>query len=217
MSNFLELFKKDVVIIIGENQYKIANEIAEYLREKTGNKPIVRKYSEIKDLGSYNLIIIGDFNSNLLLRKIFANPLDTNIMEIRANPWNKERHALLIVGDKKGIDIMKQILLSNKLKRIKVSKIYGPYDGWHPSLPPSMEGFPNPVALYCKKVGYCGSENCNRLDFMAGICDEEYTYCSRTGIVTIKNYCRFNMKCGICILSNGKICYEFDYAMGACK
>ena len=246
LSDFPEVFGKDALIVIGdetcERELRAAKEIAEYLKNVTGNEPEIKRCSEIaaEDKRNYNLMVIGTPESNKMLREIYgiSDALGVNesfpgegkgVLEILPNPWNKDRAMLLVEGKEyrnpdpewrgRGVEIMKQILLQeSNLKKVKVSGIYGPYDGWHPNLPPGMEGFPDPAALYCKKLGYCGSEKCNPWQFFSGLCEQEHTYCSRTGgvLVLIKNWCPFAPVCSVCILPKGKICYEFDYAMGAC-
>ena len=248
LSDFPEVFNESALIIIGNNaperELQAAEDIADYLKNKTGNKPKIKKFSKIAtdDKRNYNLIIIGTPKSNKMLGEIYkiSDVLEVNesfpgegkgILEILPNPWNESKAMLLVEGQEyknpasqyvlgRGIDTMKQILLQeNKIRKIKVSKIYGPYNGWKPHSQPGIIGFPNPAALYCEKVGYWGSDKCNTWEFFSGLCDEEHTYCSRTGgiLVTIKNWCRFAPVCAVCILPSGKICYEFDYAMGVCK
>ena len=247
LSDFPEAFEENALVVIGddacERELRVAEEIARYLKNVTGNKPRIKRCSEIAvdDKRNYNLVVIGTPESNKMLKEIYeiSDALRVNetfpgegkgVLEILPNPWNESKAMLLVEGQEyknpdqysigRGVDTMKQILLQeNKIRKIKVSKIYGPYNGWKPNVPPGMEGFPNPAALYCKKVGYCGSDKCNAWEFFSGLCDEEHTYCSKTGgiLVTIKNWCRFAPVCSVCILPSGKICYEFDYAMGACK
>jgi len=52
LSDFPEAFKS-TLIIVGDNASEIemqaANEIAEYLENETGNKPLIKKHSEISD------------------------------------------------------------------------------------------------------------------------------------------------------------------------
>ena len=99
-----------------------------------------------------------------------------------------------------------------------------------------MIGLPNPSAVYCENLGYryeirtksdgsqlgfCifDGEECPAWDFFNGLCGEEYTYCSKMGgiLIIIKSQYSHTSVYAACILSSGKICYEFDYAMGACK
>jgi hypothetical protein len=118
LSDFPEVFKENTLIVIGDNAYEVelqaANEVAGYLENETGNKPIVKKYSEIKgkDKRNYNLIIIGTPNSNPMLKEVYemANVSEVNetfpgeekgILEILRNLWNKNRAILLIEGSKK--------------------------------------------------------------------------------------------------------------------
>jgi len=245
LSDFPEAFKDSTLIVVGDNasdiEMQAVNEIADYLQKKTENKPLIKKYSEIteKDKRNHNLIIVGTPKTNPFLEEVYALTNATRVteeflgegkgvLEILPNSWNEEKAMLLVEGLEyknpdqysigRGLDIMKQILLQEKkIRKIKVSKIYGPYNGWR--MPPGRIGIPNPAALYCEKVGYYGSEKCNRWNFFSVLCDEEHTYCSKTGgiLVTIKNWCRFAPVCSVCVLSSGKICYEFDYAMEACK
>ena len=70
LSDFPEAFKDSTLIIVGDNtsdiEMQAANEIAEYLENERGNKPLIKKYSEIteEDKRNYNLIIVGTPKTN---------------------------------------------------------------------------------------------------------------------------------------------------------
>ncbi len=78
LSDFPEAFKENTLIVVGNNASEIEvqapNEIAEYLEEKTGNKPLIKKYSEVteEDKRNYNLIVVGTPESNEMLKEIYA-------------------------------------------------------------------------------------------------------------------------------------------------
>ncbi len=115
LSDFPEVFKENTLIIVGDNASEIevqaANEIAEYLANETGNKPLIKKYSEVteEDKKRYNLIVVGTPESNEMLKDIYAiaDVIKVNesfpgegkgILEIARNPWNEERAMLLVEG-----------------------------------------------------------------------------------------------------------------------
>jgi len=116
LSDFPETFNESTMIVIGSNASEIeiqaANEIAEYLKEKTGNKEVlIKKYSEIseEEKKNYNLIVVGTPKSNGMLREIYemADVLRVNetfpgegkgVLEIARNPWNESRAMLLVEG-----------------------------------------------------------------------------------------------------------------------
>jgi len=70
LSDFPEKFKEKTVIVLGDNASEIerqaVNEIAYYLGNETGNKPLIKKYSEIsdEDKRNYNLIVVGTPKTN---------------------------------------------------------------------------------------------------------------------------------------------------------
>lgn len=115
LNDFPEAFKEGTLIIVGDNASEIelqaANEIADYLENRTENKPLVKRYSEVteEDMKNYNLIVIGTPNSNPMLKEVYAmaDVLEVNetfpgegkgVLEIARNPWNKERAMLLVEG-----------------------------------------------------------------------------------------------------------------------
>jgi hypothetical protein len=121
LSDFPEVFKENTLIIIGDNASEIeiwaVNEIAEYLENKTGNKPLIKRCSEVteKDKKNYNLIVVGTPNSNPMLKEVYAmaDVLVVNetfpgegrgVLEILRNPWNENKAMLLVEGwDKWGV------------------------------------------------------------------------------------------------------------------
>ena len=70
LSDFPEAFKDGTLIVVGDNasdiEMQAVNEIADYLENETGNKPLIKKYSEIteEDKRNYNLIIVGTPKTN---------------------------------------------------------------------------------------------------------------------------------------------------------
>jgi hypothetical protein len=115
LSDFPDVFKENTLIVIGDNASEIeleaANEIAGYLENKTGNKALVKKYSEVteEEKRNYNLIVVGTPNSNPMLKEVYAmaDVLEVNetfpgegkgILEILRNPWDEEKAMLLVEG-----------------------------------------------------------------------------------------------------------------------
>jgi len=113
LSDFPEAFKDSTLIIVGDNasvvEMQAANEIADYLENETGNKPLIKKYSEIsyEDKRNYNLIVVGTPSSNPMLKEVYevADVSEVNetfpgegkgILEILANPWDKSKAILLV-------------------------------------------------------------------------------------------------------------------------
>ena len=244
--DFPEAFKDSTLIIVGDNASEIemqaANEIADYLENETGNKPLIRKHSEIsdEDKRNYNLIVVGTPETNSFLEEVYAMTNATRVteefpgegkgvLEILPNPWDESKTMLLVEGwDAGGVDIIGQITFQTE--RIHLKQVYGPYEGKKSET--GMIGLPNPSAVYCENLGYryeirtksdgsqlgfCifDGEECPAWDFFNGLCGEEYTYCSKTGgvLVKIKNAGYV----AACVLPYGKICYEWSYFMGACK
>ena len=74
LSDFPEVFKKNTLIVVGDNASEIemqaANEIADYLENKTRSKPLIKEYSEVsdEDKRNYNLIVVGTPDSNQVLK-----------------------------------------------------------------------------------------------------------------------------------------------------
>ncbi len=108
-------FGNNTLIIVGDNASEIelqaANEITSYLENETGDKPLIKKYSEIteKDKRNHNLVVVGTPNSNLMLIEVYSmvDVLEVNdtfpgegkgVLEILRNPWNKNKAMLLVEG-----------------------------------------------------------------------------------------------------------------------
>ena len=113
--DFPEIFKKTTLIIIGDKSSEIeiqaANEIASYLENKTRNRPLIKKYSEIsdEDKRNYNLIVVGTPKTNPFLQEVYAMTNATRVteefpgegkgvLEILRNPWDEEKAMLLVEG-----------------------------------------------------------------------------------------------------------------------
>ena len=116
LSDFPETFRENTLIVVGDNAPEIemqaTNEIAKYLENKTGNKPLIKKYSEIteQDKRNYNLIVVGTPKTNPFLEEVYAMMNATRvteeypgegegIVEILPNPWDEEKSLLLIEGN----------------------------------------------------------------------------------------------------------------------
>lgn len=115
LSNYPELFKKDVMIIVGSNASQIelgtAEAIATNLKELAGNEPITKTDSEVSenDESDYNLILVGTPNSNSLLQEVYSATNATRVtaeypgenkgvLQILRNPWNSDKALLLVAG-----------------------------------------------------------------------------------------------------------------------
>ena len=130
LSDFPEVFKESTMIVIGSNASEIeiqaANEIAEYLENETGNKPLIKKYSEVTEENkrNYNLIVVGTPNFNPMLKEIYAiaDVLEVNetypregkgVLEIARNPWDGSKAMLLVEGwDKDGVIVGNKMIPS---------------------------------------------------------------------------------------------------------
>jgi len=125
------------LIVVGDNASEIemqaTNEIAKYLENKTGNKPLIKKYSEItlEDKRNYNLIVVGTSNSNPMLRKICEECIRKNFKKLEfkgissywqgtgkgyililENLWQANKCMLIVGGyDHNGINSAVSILL----------------------------------------------------------------------------------------------------------
>jgi hypothetical protein len=133
LSDFPEVFKESTLIVVGDNASEIemqaANEIAEYLKQETGNKPLIKKYSEVseEDKRTYNLIIVGTPNSNPMLREVYATSdvLQVNesfpgegkgVLEILKNPWEEGKAILLVEGsDERGVNLSSERLRKGEI------------------------------------------------------------------------------------------------------
>ena len=171
LSDYPELFEKDVIIVIGNNasgmEIEGADAIVENLFNLTGNMPVIKTDDEITqdELAGHNLILVGGADSNEVLRAVY-NMTDAmrvtdeypgagkGVLEILRSPWDPEKAMLLVAGsDDTGVDIMEQI--STQTKKIHLKRVYGPYAGYKPpELPLGMEGLPDPSAVYCINLGY---------------------------------------------------------------
>jgi len=113
LSDFPEAFKDSTLIVVGDNtsdiEMQAVNEIADYLENETGNKPLVKKYSEVseEDKRNYNLIVVGTPKTNPFLEEVYAMTDATRVMEeypreergileILPNPWDEEKAMLLV-------------------------------------------------------------------------------------------------------------------------
>ncbi len=143
LSDFPWTFKESTMIVIGSNAFEIeiqaANEITEYLENETGNKPLIKKYSEVteEDRKNYNLIVIGSLKSNPMLREIVNEAKGRKIFKLEfeglntywqgnnkgylvilKNLWSKNRYIMLVGGnifDNTGVFIASKTLLNSTL------------------------------------------------------------------------------------------------------
>jgi S-layer like family, outer domain len=115
LSNYPELFEKDVIIVIGENVTQIemegAQAIAENLLNLTGNEPVIKEDVEITgdELAGHNLILVGSADSNEVLKEVYDMTdamrvteeypgAGKGVLEILRNPWDSEKAVLLVAG-----------------------------------------------------------------------------------------------------------------------
>jgi len=133
LSDFPEAFMESTLIVVGDNASEIelqaANEIADYLENKSGNKPLIKKYSEIteEDRRNYNLIVVGTPETNSLLEEVYvvADAMRVTeefpgegrgVLEILPNPWNEERVMLLVEGwDEQSINFTSKRLTKGEI------------------------------------------------------------------------------------------------------
>jgi hypothetical protein len=129
LSDFPDVFKENTLIVIGDNASEIeiqaANEIAGYLENKTGNKALVKRCSEVTEEDKKsNLIIVGTPNSNPMLKEVYAmaDVLQINetfpgeytgVLEIARNPWNKSKAMLLVEGWDEDVVIVGNRMISS--------------------------------------------------------------------------------------------------------
>lgn len=115
LADYPGIFKKDVIIVMGENANSIeieaAQRIADNLGNLTGNIPLIKTDAEITEdeLAGHNLILVGGADSNEVLQKVYAMTDATRVteeypgagkgvLEILRNPWHSEKAMLLVGG-----------------------------------------------------------------------------------------------------------------------
>ncbi|MDY6866119.1 MAG: hypothetical protein SVY15_09155 [Halobacteriota archaeon] len=143
LSNYPELFEKDVIIVIGENASQVERESAEAiaanLENSTGNKPMIKSDGEIAEtnLGDYNLLLVGTPESNKMFKEVY-NMTDATrvtdgypgegkgVLEVLKSPWNEDKAMLLVEGiDECGVKEAEMKLLKNQFKDgKKLKKVY---------------------------------------------------------------------------------------------
>ena len=111
LSDFPEVFKENTLIVIGDNASEIeiqaVNEIADYLENETGNKPLVKKYSEItQEDKKNNLIVVGTPNSNPMLKEVYAM---TDVLEVTGVEFPIDSEEEAIRYAKTDLDVRKFI------------------------------------------------------------------------------------------------------------
>ena len=133
LSDFPKAFMESTLIVVGDNASEIemqaAKEIADYLENKSGNKPLIKKHSEIsdEDKRNYNLIVVGTPKTNSLLEEVYvvADAMRVTeefpgegrgVLEILPNPWNEERVMLLVEGwDEQSINLTSERLTKGEI------------------------------------------------------------------------------------------------------
>jgi len=115
LSDFPEAFEDSTLIVVGDNtsdiEMQAVNEIADYLEKETGNRPLIKKYSEIteEDKRNYNLIVVGTPKTNPFLEEVYQMTDATRVteefpgegkgvLEILRSPWDGSKAMLLVEG-----------------------------------------------------------------------------------------------------------------------
>lgn len=115
LSDYPELFREEVIIVVRENAAKIEIEsaimIKASLKELTGNEPIIKNDTELSELEkeNHNLILIGNPSTNNTLQQVYELTEATKvtsefpgenkgIIEILRNPWNSDKVLLMVAG-----------------------------------------------------------------------------------------------------------------------
>ena len=141
LSDYPELFREDVIIVVGENPAKIEIEsaimIKASLKELTGNEPTIKNDTELSESEkrNHNLILIRTPSSNNTLQQVYELTEATKvtsvfpgenkgILEILSNPWNSDKVLLMVAGSnewgvKAGSELLEQAQAINK-KSVRV-------------------------------------------------------------------------------------------------
>jgi len=115
LSDYPELFGKDVMIVIGSNASGIeiggADAIVENLFNLTGNMAVIKTDAEITEdeLAGHNLILVGGADSNEVLKEVYDMTdamrvtdeypgAGKGVLEILRNPWDPKKAMLLVAG-----------------------------------------------------------------------------------------------------------------------
>lgn len=115
LNNYMKLFEKDVIIVIGENATQIeldaAKAIAYNLGELTGTVPVIKTGAEVteNEKAGYNLTLVGIPKENKILQDVYKRTNATRvtdeypgagkgILEVLRNPWNESKMMLLVEG-----------------------------------------------------------------------------------------------------------------------
>lgn len=102
LSDYLELFEKDVMIVIGSNTSGIeiegADAIAENLFNLTGNMPVIETDAEITkgELAGHNLIIVGNPITNHLVQNIYDSNQDLQTRAVNSYWEGTHKGSLLL-------------------------------------------------------------------------------------------------------------------------
>ncbi len=147
LNNYMKLFEKDVIIVIGENATQIerdgANVIVYNLGGVTGNKPIIKTDAGVieKEKSEYNLILVGRLDANRMLRDVYERTNATKvtseypgaagkgILEVLRNPWNESKAMLLVQGSDEWGVRAGSVVLEEKQKFEDKAKILVDWEG----------------------------------------------------------------------------------------
>jgi len=133
LADYPEIFKKDVIIVIGRSASSIemeaAQAIADNFGDLTGNVPVIKTDTEITedDKLEFNLILMGRPEMNSVLMDVYMRTNATRVtheypgagkgvLEILRNPWNPEKAMLLVAGsDEWGVKAGSGILANSEM------------------------------------------------------------------------------------------------------
>ena len=116
LSDYLSLFRSNVMIVVGGNASQIdlnsAGNISKQLKDNTGNEAIIKTDPEASqdDKANHNLIIVGTPDSNSVINELYeltdatrvkeAYPVEIiGFLEILENPWNPDNALLIVSGN----------------------------------------------------------------------------------------------------------------------
>lgn len=132
LKDYLELFSKDVIIVLGKNATEVEREcvvlIKENLKKLTGDNPIIKNDTELLELDkrTHNLVLVGTPNTDYTLQELYQLTDATRvtneypgenkgILEILRSPWNSDKVLLIVAGsDEWGVKASSEMLTENK-------------------------------------------------------------------------------------------------------
>ena len=133
LSDYPELFERDVLIVVGGNASQIELESAEAISANleglAANEPMIKTDGEVSenDKSDHNLILIGTPNSNSLLQEVYHVTNATRVteeypgeskgmLEILGNPWDSDKALLIVAGsDEWGVKAATSMLDESQL------------------------------------------------------------------------------------------------------